>query len=108
MNCNCHDDDIDDLFNEEEEVTFLESIRSKRLQEFSNFPTLKPNSVLDTSDTWGYLTEMSHEKEVMHLSTTLPRLLIHFYNPSFKNCQLLNEHLHVIFYLKSLYSKVLL
>ncbi len=94
MNCCAEDHDIDNLLNEEEEVTFFESIRAKRLQELACC-SVKSVSTMDSSDTWGFLAEMNHEKEVLHLSTTLPRLVIHFYNPSFKNCQLLNEHLHV-------------
>ena len=95
------DHEIDTLLNEEEDVTFFESIRSKRLQELSEIShsisksTSNSTSSLDTNTTWGYLSEIGHEKEVMHMSTSLPRLLIHFYNPAFKNCQLLNEHLHV-------------
>ena len=99
MNLLAEDHEIDALLNEEEDVTFFESIRSKRLQELSaiSHSTSKSTSTssLDTNTTWGYLSEIGHEKEVMHMSTSLPRLLIHFYNPAFKNCQLLNEHLHV-------------
>lgn len=97
MNLLADDHEIDALLNEEEDATFFESIRSKRFQELSaaSHITSKDTLSMDTSETWGYLSEIGHEKEVMHMSTSLPRLLIHFYNPAFKNCQLLNEHLHV-------------
>lgn len=97
MNLLTEDHEIDSLLNEEEDATFFESIRSKRLQEISSLSQniSKDNFLMDTNTNWGYLSEIGHEKEVMHMSTTLPRLLIHFYNPAFKNCQLLNEHLQV-------------
>ena len=97
MNLLAEDHEIDALLNEEEDVTFFESIRSKRVQELSSISHVvsKENSSMDTGTTWGYLSEIGHEKEVMHMSTSLSRLLIHFYNPTFKNCQLLNEHLQV-------------
>jgi hypothetical protein len=97
MNLLAEDQEIDALLNEEEDTTFFESIRSKRIQEISSISQSisKETSSMETSTTWGYLSEIGHEKEVMHMSTTLPRLLIHFYNPAFKNCQLLNEHLNV-------------
>ena len=91
------DDEIDALLGDEND-TFFDSIRSKRLEELSskavNFVKANFDAANDY-DTWGYLTEIGHEKEVLHLSTSVPRLLIHFYNPAFKNCQLLNEHLQV-------------
>lgn len=101
MNCCQEDHEIDALLNDAEEATFFESYRSKKLQEICAASNScidhqnQKNYSNDSSESWGYLTEIGHEKEVMHLSTHLPRLLIHFYNPSFKNCQLLNEHLKV-------------
>lgn len=100
MNCCQEDHEIDALLNDAEEATFFESFRSKKLQELSSSSSHShcidhKNSSNDSGESWGYLTEIGHEKEVMHLSTHLPRLLIHFYNSSFKNCQLLNEHLKV-------------
>lgn len=97
MNCCANDhDEIDALFNDENDLNFFESLCSKRFQEIKSDSLARPlNSQTETTETWGYLTEIGHEKEVLHLSTHLPRLLIHFYNPSFKNCQLLNEHLQV-------------
>jgi hypothetical protein len=68
----------------------LESIRQARMQ------ALAPSFPADEGDTWGYLSEIGHEKELLHMSTTLPRLLVHFYNPKFKSCCMLNEHLGVI------------
>lgn len=94
MNFLAEDHEIDSLLNDEGDATFFESIRSKRLLELS-VPTSNKSSLMDTSEVFGYLSEIGHEKEVMHLSTTLPRLVVHFYNPAFKNCQLLNEHLNV-------------
>lgn len=101
MNLLAEDYEIDALLNEEDDITFFESIRSKRVQELSSISQVvsKDASSMDTSTTWGYLSEIGHEKEVLHMSTSLSRLLIHFYNPSFKNCQLLNEHLQVKFVL---------
>jgi hypothetical protein len=96
MNCFLDDHEIDALLNEENDVTFLDSIRSKRLEELCRPERSSGSAFNDSNDTWGNLTEIGHEKEVMHMSTSLPRLLIHFYNPSFKNCQTLNEHLQVI------------
>jgi len=100
MNCCAEDhDDIDALFNDDTDVQFLESLCSKRFQElkgeFGAASASTSNSQNDSSENWGYLSEIGHEKEVLHLSTHSQRLLIHFYNPSFKNCQLLNEHLQV-------------
>lgn len=112
MNCFADDHDLDALLNEEEDSTFFESIRFKRIQEMASSchnptaaaPVNSPH--FDTSTTWGYLTEIGHEKEVMHMSTSVQRLLIHFYNPAFKNCQTLNEHLQVasIYYSFQLYQ----
>ena len=100
MNCCADDHEIDCLLNEEEDVTFFESLRSKRLEDLtksnSSAKCAASSSAADSNETtWGYLTEVNHEKEVLHFSTTLSRLVIHFYNPSFKNCQILNDHLQV-------------
>ena len=101
MNCCAEDhDEIDELFDDETDGQFLASLCSKRFQEikggeFGTVSASNSSSLGDTNETWGYLSEIGHEKEVLHMSTHIPRLLIHFYNPSFKNCQLINEHLQV-------------
>ena len=109
MNCCADDhDDIDALFNDETDVQFLESLCSKRLHESKGeFGMLVSDAQNDASDIWGYLSEIGHEKEVLHMSTHSPRLLIHFYNPSFKSCQLLNEHLQVGTFLNAMQLLIL-
>lgn len=78
----------------EGEDEFFESFRSKRIQELSS--SQATSSEAGSTEEFGFLTEIGHEKEVMHLSTSLLRLIIHFYSPTFRSCQILNEHLRVI------------
>lgn len=98
MNC-CpvgdHDVDFDSLLNDDSDAQFFQSLCSRKMQELSKASRPETESSYET-ESWGYLSEIGHEKEVMHLSTTLSRLIIHFYNPAFKSCQILNEHLQVI------------
>jgi hypothetical protein len=85
---------MEELLLIEGEDEFFESFRSKRMQELSDSRPL--SSTEPSNAEFGCLTEICHEKEVMHLSTSLPRLIIHFYSSSFHSCQVLNEHLRVI------------
>ena len=96
MNCCAEDhDEVDALFNDENDVQFLANLCSKRFHELKEADDHTTTLKNDNNEIWGYLSEIGHEKEVLHMSTHVPRLIIHFYNPAFKNCQLLNEHLQV-------------
>ncbi|EPQ29624.1 uncharacterized protein PFL1_02843 [Pseudozyma flocculosa PF-1] len=44
----------------------------------------------------GKLTEISHEKELIHLSAQEARVAIHFFHASFERCKLLDRHLEVV------------
>lgn len=69
----------------------FESFRQQRMFELRS--QIHSRSLDD--QVFGSLSEIGHEKELLSLTTSLPRLLIHFYNPAFKSCRILNDHLSV-------------
>lgn len=81
----------------EGEEELFESLRSRRLEQLATQgeESFSPSETVAISEEFGYLSEISHEKEIMHMSTTLPRLIVHFYSSTFRSCQILNDHLRV-------------
>lgn len=64
----------------------LNKLRQQRLQE------LKKEATLST-ETYGQLTPVSREQELVHMLTNTGRLVIHFSMPTFRRCNIMSEHL---------------
>lgn len=64
----------------------LNKLRQQRLQE------LKKEAALST-ETYGQLTPVSREQELVHMLTNTSRLVIHFSMPTFRRCNIMSEHL---------------
>ncbi|VDB85449.1 unnamed protein product [Peniophora sp. CBMAI 1063] len=44
-------------------------------------------------DMHGKYTEVSDEKEVIHISANEPRCIVHFYHSNFRRCEIMDKHL---------------
>jgi thioredoxin-like negative regulator of GroEL len=64
----------------------LSRIRQKRLAQLKR-------EAASQGEHYGVLMPVSHEKELVHMTSQVFRLVIHFRMPSFRRCQIMSEHL---------------
>lgn len=75
--------DLDDF--DDDDVLY--KFREQRMQELKQ--RAKDTTEYGTGD-YGII---GHEQELLGLASTVPRLVIHFFNPAFKRCTHMTEHL---------------
>ncbi|TDL29484.1 thioredoxin-like protein [Rickenella mellea] len=87
------DDEFSKLENEMDNDFDLGALREKRMEELKR--EMARAKDLQKQD-HGRVSEMTNEKEVIHMSAKEKRCVIHFYHRDFRRCAIMNKHLDVI------------
>lgn len=85
------DEDLLELLNEDDDV--ISKFREERIQQLSKeFKKVDDHSRNSES---GEINYMSDEKALMDIVTKSGTVLVHFYQPQFTKCQIMNDRLSV-------------
>ncbi|XP_063968984.1 uncharacterized protein LOC129282055 [Lytechinus pictus] len=85
--------DEDELFDELENEDIPASIREARMDQMKR----EAEAARAMEDKGlGLYTEIEKEGDVLKLTTTIPRIIIHFYHTDFRRCSIMDKHLKVL------------
>ncbi|KAK6455326.1 thioredoxin-like protein [Scheffersomyces xylosifermentans] len=90
------DDDLLELLGEEDDDLqgTMSQYREARIQQLSKEFKLINDTVKNTNDSeLGYVISIDDEKEVMQFVTANALVILHFYQPNFAKCAVMNERL---------------
>jgi thioredoxin-like negative regulator of GroEL len=81
------DSEIEDLLEDDEQVnTFREKRMLELKQQLDRYQKMKDSF-------HGVYTEALTEKEILNITTTIDKVIVHFYHKDFSRCRILDFHL---------------
>ncbi|KAK6200915.1 thioredoxin-like protein [Scheffersomyces amazonensis] len=85
---------------EDESDDILAKYRESRIQQLSgelkNIKQSIQNRGNDDEEDLGYVENITNEKKIMEIVLQHPITIVHFYQPNFQKCQLMNKYLNVL------------
>ncbi|EPZ31902.1 thioredoxin-like protein [Rozella allomycis CSF55] len=84
----CSEDSIDQILNTEDDE--LASYRERRMEELKR-QSLELSRMRENGH--GEYFEATNDKEILNITTSTKRVLVHFYHKDFKRCQIMDHHL---------------
>ena len=88
------DDLIAELEEETDDNTTLAALREKRLQQLH--AEMARARVMRDHKGHGTYTEIREEKQILDITTSTPRCVVHFMKPDFNRCRIMDEKLDVL------------
>mmetsp|Transcript_8730 Transcript_8730/g.8644 ORF Transcript_8730/g.8644 Transcript_8730/m.8644 type:complete len:127 (+) Transcript_8730:127-507(+) len=85
----------DDLLELLEDDTVLSKYREARIQELSKEFKRIDNEEIERNGSLGSVIEINDEKLIMEIVTNSELTLVHFYQPEFDKCKIMNSRLAV-------------
>ncbi|KAI8846310.1 thioredoxin-like protein, partial [Chytridium lagenaria] len=88
--------DEEDLFAEleKDDDHQIAYIRERRMDELRS--ELRKAQDLASSTSHGSYEDIDGEKEIMKITTSVDKCVVHFYHKEFRRCQIVNKHLDVL------------